>query len=56
VLIYWSSLGLFVYLGVLLTRARAGASMPQFSPAPVEPPAPAAPPETRRAALFRPEP
>ena len=56
VLIYWSSLGLFAYLGVMLTRARAGASMPQFSPAPVEPPAPAAPPETRRAALFRPEP
>ena len=54
VLIYWSSLGLFAYLGVLLTRARAGVSMPHLGPAPLEPPPPAAPLEAPRAALFRP--
>jgi O-antigen ligase len=56
VLIYWSSLGLFVYLGMLLTRARAVAPLAQPYPGPDERPAPAAPPEVRRAALFRPEP
>jgi len=56
VLIYWSCLGLFAYLGVMLTRARAGASVALPDPAPVEEPAPAAPPEIRRTALFRPEP
>ena len=56
VLIYWSSLGLFVYLGVLLTRAGAGAPLPQAESDPVAWPASAAPPEVRRAVLFRPEP
>jgi hypothetical protein len=55
VLIYWSCLGLFVYLGVMLTRGRAGGSMVLPTPAQVEPTVPA-PAETRRAGLFRPEP
>jgi O-antigen ligase len=60
VLIYWSGLGLFAYLGVMLTRAQSAASPLRPSRQPVATPAaiPAlqARPELRRAALFRPEP
>ena len=56
-LVYWSTLGLFAYLGLLLTRAHATAP----SRAPLsrleQPAAPAPPesrPEVRRGALFRP--
>ena len=60
-LIYWSGLGLFAYLGIILTRARALAPLPLPRAAPVEQPRAApveqeAAPATRRAALFRPEP
>ena len=60
VLIYWSGLGLFAYLGVMLTRAQSAAPLARPARQPVETPAPIpslqARPELRRAALFRPEP
>ena len=56
VLLYWTGLALFAYLGVMLTRSQV--ALPGARPLPrvAEPAAAAAPPEPRRAALFRPEP
>jgi hypothetical protein len=61
VLVYWSTLGLFAYLGVLLTRAGAAATLPESQSeiqptGAAEPPATAAVPELPRATPFRPEP
>jgi O-antigen ligase len=59
VLVYWSMLGLFAYLGVLLTRGQVTVPMPRPPLERLEQPA-APPPEARplprRAALFRPGP
>jgi O-antigen ligase len=57
VLIYWSTLGLFAYLGVLRTRAQALAPRPARDvERPTATPAAESRQPLRRAALFRPEP
>ena len=54
-LIYWAGLALFAYFGVLLTRARAGAALPETRRRTVVGRR-AGQPTVRRAELFRPEP
>ncbi len=55
VLLYWTGLALFAYLGVMLTRSQAVMPARRARARAAEPGPPAALSEPRRAALFRPE-